>query len=220
MNYSNINIQTDPNLEKIELLQSIHKYYPIGLVNFNDQYEGFKALKSILENKINRVIDKTLPYECYDLVSKLQKNFGVENAFDENHRQFPCYSYFINLREDKISNFRVVKLLKIKISLLVKFFTVFQETIILSIPGTLPKKNSIIYKIITEYENSDNGRAFLEKNINESFPSYKSIDYSLLLNTKIHAGIPFGLDHSEKTCFPIYAFLFDNDLEPFNYIVN
>ncbi|TZF82292.1 hypothetical protein FW774_16540 [Pedobacter sp. BS3] len=207
----------------VDLIKTIHHYYPIGLLNeeATAHYPGYQELCLLLERKINDIINNNLPEHCYKLFIQLKEQFSNQKftVFDENYLQFPAYSYRINISEIQIENFRIITDIKIKISNLASYYTIFKEITIFDRVAPLGQTSErlAMYVIINKVDDME--LAGICDTINNFFSGYEYLDHRLLMNIKITGGVPHGLQHLDKITFPIYSFLFDNYLEFVNHIV-
>ena len=206
-----------------DLVKAVHKYYPIGLNEPNDFYAGYQQLKGILAEKINKLMANSLPAECLRLEEDTQslfKNYPVLNSY---HRQFPNYALDIKLPDKKYPEIQLSYHLKIRISLLTNYYTLFFEEVALhkNIMRSLISLNPMVsYAVSSTLVGIDGSQKMIEnmKNVIQThFPNHQFVNHNLLMLRKMHGGYPHGTDpnpYNNENSF--YNFLFDNEYSTFN----
>ncbi|NHA02227.1 hypothetical protein G7092_00390 [Mucilaginibacter sp. HC2] len=205
------------------LLDRIHHFYPIGLPYFNEMHNGYKQLRKILEDKINNVIANDIPNPCKDFIRKVERDFKNFEISNRLHRQFPNYSFSVKLVDETLNGVQNICSLNIKISLLSKHFTVYYEDLYIFKEHLIARHTPINFKILSSANfTADPERAYLNKMIEiikSSFFDHEYVHHKILFSYPVEGGTPYGINAESKSIYPLYFYLFDNDIIYENYKV-
>jgi len=211
-------INIEPNSDLEEMTKAVSKFYPLNQEIENSSFSGYQVLVDTISAKFDQLLNGKSPSLYDQLIDELKQEFSDFKIMREIDRQFPNYAVTIELSKQDLADFLIYKTLRLRISLLTGFFTVFHEEIIyhkgvssmsfthMPVITTLVSGNS---KIVDEH-----GYYFKQvKAIAEKiFPEHKFFGHYLLFFTKLKNGVPHGfLDSQYGTDFPLYNFLFDYD---------
>ncbi|TZF82287.1 hypothetical protein FW774_16515 [Pedobacter sp. BS3] len=201
-----------------DLIAATLKYYPVGFDIPNTQYSGYQNLLKIIEQKIDLLIDQKLPDECEALVKSVRESFGDYAIITEFERQFPNYCLTIKLLHKDLDEISIYYYLKLKISLLTNYFTIFYNELIhhKNIPAWpgrfVPLRTSVISSNIMLVDQEQKYLNILAAIVKECFPNYTFVNHRLLFNRRVRYGTPHGMEDNNLTIqYPLYNFLFDND---------
>ena len=216
-----LNINDNPLVK--EMRDTISLFYPIGS-NTNEYLSSGRTLGEITSLKINQLIAGELPVSCNQLTNNLTQEFSDDKVFSELERQFPNYAFTIELSKQDDSNFTVINFLKITISLIGDFFTVFHEEMIThkNISSTRTTFSPLITRVISSKSvtaDDENHQFNKVKNMVETvFPEYQFVAHEILFRTKLSGATPYGQfeDDPDKE-YSFYNFLFDIDYSESNF---
>lgn len=218
MKIPQINISAEKNSILPELMQSVSSFYPIGLQTANDSFPGYVSLIEKTTLKINQLITGELPDFCNKLIQETEEEFSQFKVLTEMDKQFPNYAVTVELLNKDYNEVTIVYNLRLRISLLTNFFTIFHEESIIHKDSSthhqyfIPIVTNIIssQSIITD-EGGTHFNAL--KNIARAiFPDYKFAGHQLLFCTKITNGVPYRIDQDLSGIeYSLYDFLFDNE---------
>ncbi|RZK38720.1 MAG: hypothetical protein EOO90_21355 [Pedobacter sp.] len=203
----------------------VSQYYPIETDLSNESFEGYQKLLAITHVKINQVIDDDLPASFNKLINEVSKEFKDFKVFSEIYKQFPNYALRIELLNKDFEEVSVTYNLKLRLSLLTNFFTVFFEEVILhknmSYGPTIyfPLTTNVLSSRLEFIENGKSDLNKLKAIVQEIFKEYGYISHISLFNTKILNGIPHGFLADPEVQYPLYSFLFDNDYSPIQPLI-
>ncbi|GAA0194621.1 hypothetical protein GCM10009122_58220 [Fulvivirga kasyanovii] len=197
---------------KLDLLQEVHKYYPIGCPHFNNEYSGYKRLLDIVENKINNLLNHIEDDVWASLINELESN-NKFRVYNDSYLQFPNLAARIELSKTE-AEVSITQTLRITLSLLTNCYTAFIEE-----KATFSRFNNEAnvapVKLLWygQKSMSDNESKWLEEvkaKIKDHYPHYTFIKHDLLLNTSIYGGLPHGEDPEDlKPYYSLYSYLFD-----------
>ena len=212
----NIEIEVKLPETVMVLLERVHNFYPIGLPFFNEMYSGYKSLKKILEDKINNVIEANIPNDCQNFIGKMEVEFKRFEVFNKLHRQFPNYSFLVKLMDETLNGIQNTCHLNIKISLLSRHFTVYYEEVSIFKEHLIARHTPVSFKIISSTNvKADPNSEYFNKMIEIAkvcFLDYEYVHHKTLFSYPIEGGTPYGVDKEIKNVYPLYFYLFDNDL--------
>lgn len=199
--------------------KDICKYYPIGLPIDNSMYDDYHTLRKIIAEKTDRTSNNNLPNNITNLIYELQNKFDTNHVVNE-FIPFPSYSVSINLNERKENELHYTCRLKVKISLIGKYYTFFYENdyITLHLLDVLAQKFSMRHSVLSGTNNFEDpfGQYYniVKELIKYFFSEYEFISHVLLFKYPIIGGQPHGTfyDISLKQYF-FYDFLFDNNYQ-------
>ncbi|SDC57670.1 hypothetical protein [Pedobacter soli] len=218
----NINIQQDQSNPFYDLVKTIYRYYAIGVGEPNTFYKGYQDLTNIITEKINRLIAGDMPVVCAELSGEVKQAFPNYTVRTSYHKQFPNYAIEIELPKKEYPEIHLIYHLKLRISLLTKYYTLFFEEMTLhqniksGLSGQQPLRSIAVSSALTNLPESEQMVTALKEIIKKIFPDYHFVSHRLLMSRKIKGGYPHGADHNPyKDEFSIYNFLFDNEYEVF-----
>lgn len=220
-----IDLEPNPDLE--EMMKAVNKFYPLNHEIENSSFSGYQILIGLISSKIDTLIKKELPSPFDQLIYQLQQQFSGFDIKNEIDRQFPNHAVTIELSKQDLIDFLIIKTLRLRISLLTGFFTIFHEEIIYhkEVSSMWTTQAPVITTLVSGSSKivDEQGDYFKHlKTITEKiFPSHKFVDHYLLFATKLKNGVPHGFwDDQYGTAFPLYNFLFDFDfVSPSNSVI-
>lgn len=194
------------------LLKEVHKFYPIGRPYSNDQYPGYSELEAITSNKINKLINN----EKIEIWDSFIKDFSLQvrgnKVINLVSKQFPSYELMLHISDTSTEQIRTRKSMTIVLSLLTHHYSVYFESLLFlhdyKVRGR-PLSQLIIYgeenATLEEKEIQKRTKALMVHH----FPSYEFVNHSILFQTKVSGGLPYGENKDDiKQEYPIYNFLF------------
>lgn len=217
MKLPNININIEANSEINDLIAMVSKFYPVEFRVSNTKYPGYQDLLHITTLKINQLITGELPDSCNQLIKGVEEAFSQFEIMPEIEKQFPNYAITIELLRSDLKEVTIIYRLKLRMSLLTRFFTVFHEETI--VHKNASSQHSYFLPVITHVLSSSSLLAdsekkhfsLLIKTVEEIFRDYSYISHYSLFKTKIKRATPHGFDPDASVEYPLYNFLFDTD---------
>jgi len=201
-----------------KILRDLYNFYPIGAEILNRDYAGYKKLEQIVAKKINSMLVSGNGAICPGLAEAFEHNFSEYAIVTEYEKQFPNYAISIILDSVEDNSISVSTCIKIRISLLSKFYTYFVEE--QTIDRNL-SESTFSFRPLTSIVVSSNSSVFdpdrhfgprIENILNPFLKDYYYIAHDLLLNQKIRFGNPVGFEIAGLMReFSLYDFLFDNE---------
>jgi hypothetical protein len=192
-----------------------HRYYPIGMPSYWEEYAGIKEIRAIVHKKILAIQEGTLtPWKL--LMEKLMDDYHRYPIANYDFQQFPSYSAEINLEVKVTNQVTVRKSIILKVSLLANAYTVFIVDVIDKEKRSYPHsaslniaycdaENSLEIKMIIH-----NIRTTLEK----FFPGFHFISHSILMKHMIYACVTYGSFQQDNRGHSLYQLLFDGEFIP------
>jgi len=208
----------------IDLIKAIHQYYPVGFELPKEEYPGYQELIAIVEQKISQMMEGRLPENVNLLEIKLKEAFPDSILHNQIYKQFPNYTFSIEIANELDGGLDRLLWMTVNISLLTKHYTVFfQETMKFGDKeGSSFSYDTFGYLLISFSRNrfpyKEEYFLKIEKIMMELFPGYEFVSHSFLFANKVKYGVPFGEtdDDINKTRHSIFSFLFDNLQNPLN----
>jgi hypothetical protein len=199
----------------LDLLTIIHRYYPIGMPSYCEEYAGIKQITAIVHKKIIEIQENIqTPWKL--LMDELTTTYGRYHLSNYDFLQFRAYRAELNL-EVKVSNqVAIRKSLIINVSMLTNVYTFFVLDEIEKETRSYPNSaalNIVCYDAETSLEGKtmiDNIRTTLEK----YFTGYHFVGHNILMKQVIHAGITYGGFEENKNGHSLYQLLFDGNFTP------
>jgi hypothetical protein len=199
-----------------DLIEAIHKYYPITQGVPNEEYEGYRILQKIIDTKIDGFTSGKLPDDCYALITQIAECFNNCPVNVHWYTNFPSYSISVELANETMDHIKRTSSLNVKISLLTNYYTIFFEemNVFNGFKERHDKNKPVLFRILSSKNlNVDTEKTFIAKVqniITPLFPGYKYVNHDFLFKKKLPKGIPIGFLDPIPNYYPIYAFLFDN----------
>jgi hypothetical protein len=199
--------------EQYQLLQTLYKYYPIGVNRLNEYYLGFKELERIAAEKFQAACDETLE-PWLTMMSEMRKASKFD-VVDNTGNMTPCLNVFFVLKDNEYEYLAF----NVFISLLGSFYTtyyIFQKRFkkgldVTHLGFTLYKNHSYLL------ENEPNIDIEVDNIIQKYYPNYFHVKHDSLINYyPVYHSNPYyikGVPHTQIST-PLYNFFFDMiDLE-------
>lgn len=204
------------------LLKGAHAHYAIGSPGLDIDYPGHQKLKTILENKINALINKDqTPWS--DLVNAIAPDFSENQIYDLAPRQFPSYLLEIVLSSRTIDGIELVSKLVLNVSLLCDCYTIFIEDRYLfkkylhsKLVATyvVPRYAVVSHMDHDAYEQYADQINVLKRGVSTFFPHHRFVEHYILFNHTIQGGVPYAIPvESPNQIYPIYSYLFDGNFD-------
>lgn len=179
----------------------------------------------IISQKITNIIDDKLPDFCKHLEEEVNVKFKDYLVSTEFYSQFPNYPITIELGRKSYPDIDLIYNLKVRISLLTNYFTVFYEEISIhkSCSSMITKFEPVRLRLISSKSEIIDPVAVnfysLIDAVKKCFSDYNFVGHHLLFNNLIAKRVPYGVfDYIPKKDFPIYAFLFHNEYIDFDSV--
>lgn len=202
-----------------ELLETIHKYYPVGMPQMFSVYPGYKAMQRITEEKIS-LVQKNKDYEWTSLVKELEAQFSRYKILNLSYFQFPSYSVKIEIESRDIGDCAMVSYVVLNMSLLCNYYTVFGEDIykLENYKSNNSSGEPIIFR--TVYNKQTDKKLVLESieliktAFENRFKHYKFAEHNILFDYSVLGTGAFGDMEIDplKDCPSIFRLLFENDI--------
>lgn len=195
------------------LLKKVHQYYPIGLPHLF-HYEGYNELKKLIAKKIDHLINKDRIEPWTSLVDDLLESSKPFGLTDHSYVQLPSYVLSIDISDDTRNQLKNVSSLVLTVSLLDTCFTVYFENIISFEKAS--GKFLPVAKIISAKQNDSeiykNLFGTVTDKVANHFPAYRFIDHTILFNSRVLGGIPYGQSVEDfQSSYAIFDYLFGRD---------
>ena len=202
-----------------ELLEHIHKYYPIGLPQIAHEHKGYADIKNRIAVKVNEIIENKKT-RWTTLIEDIKKAYPYLQVSDFGHLQFPNYLVSIEVEKNETKQITYTKSLVLCISLLVDYYTVYFEDLvrIKDKEEGYDHAGSLNYDVV--YFNSCKERDCFEKGYllkklaGQAFSTKKFVDHKILYDYKILGGAKYGDEYNSLNESTIFQFLFNNDELP------
>ncbi len=208
-----------------EFLKKIYLYYPIGIPQIYTKYPGYKLLRDILDEKLLQ-IQKQENTPWSSLIAKLSAKFKRDLISDNSYIQFPSYDLSIDLENVNESRFELKRTLNTKISLLTDHYTIFIKDVYLfrelkEYKGKPVPENELLYNKANLNSKFNDAINDLKALVKQEFPNKEFVHHRLLFDYKIVGGTVYGFmdEFNPVNAFPIYHYLFSNDLYYSNFTV-
>jgi len=177
---------------------------------------GRNIISQAVKHKFDLIASKSLPQEWVNFGNDLEKELPSITKQSQISRNFPNYSYTFFIEDKTVDGIQSIILLKLKMSLLCNYFTVYYEThfVFTYLPGFLnghPIRQMILSG--TQQEADPDSKTFksIVLAFQKNFPDFLFADPVLLLSYHVEGITPLGgLDDVSYRC-PIFTYLFDND---------
>ena len=201
----------DPSLS---LIHAVHRYYPIGINILNEQFDGFQELRAIMDSKFKQLSDNAFSNNIGYLREELRNKFREFQIDFDDYKQFPSFSFAIELDQASYPTLQHSVRLVVKISLLINYYTIFFEEYITNqevFSGLGPARVAIISLRSQTNTRNTNIRTELLDLLQECLQNYHYVDHESLFKLKIHYGLPLDAPYITITeTKPVYNYLFDN----------
>lgn len=207
----------------LELLQDIHTYYSVGMVNFQEEYPGFQKIHGIVESKINTLMEKGTIEPWNPLIKELEQSIECSHLEDQAYYQFPNLICQLELGSSLSQKVKVGSKLVLVLSLLTEHYTIFYQYEIFArkffkevetnlreweIDGACPKKFILYGEENCTDEEKDN-LELIKKSMSKLYPQYRFVPHWMLLTYEVKGVVPFGGDReTAEEAYPIFDLLF------------
>jgi hypothetical protein len=198
--------------EILSIVKNLNDYYSFG----NYHASNGKIIESIVDDKINSIINKKGKYfkNWNNIIESIILKIGINNVINLSNLQSPSIIASIDFFEEKYANFTYRRQTIIAVSLLVKYYTIFQ------FENFFPKNEQLYYnnelhKYISNV-NDTNRYDFINTEIENNFDGYQFLSPSLIFRYKLMGSIPWGIDIMDnanievliRNDYPIGLFIF------------
>jgi hypothetical protein len=223
MELPNINISIEENAVLQKLIESVENFYSLKSPDLNNSYSGYKDLLNITTLKINQLIAEKLPVSCNQLINNTVSTFNNFVVITEIEKQFPNYAISVELLRRDLKEVTIIYSLKLRLSLLTNFFTIFHEETI--IHKNASSSRSYFIPIITRIlssksliaDDGNNNFNMLKGIVEDIFPEYGFVGHELLFKTTLKNATPHGFEPNLSLEYPLYNFLFDKEYDTLSY---
>lgn len=195
----------------IDIYECIIKYYPLGiseLAPVYQEYSGTKLLQELCHNKINPVKSN----EWEKLISDLKVSFPEIISFnDETEIIEPSYSCSLTFYKSKKDNITHIKQIKLHVSVLGPFYTVYGLDIIQigdTIDNVIMETEPILS--VSPIEVYEDIIPIIQNIIMKSYPSFKYVSF-YYLRKRIKALSVAGAEIIDNADASIFQALFTNE---------
>lgn len=205
----------------LQLLETIHAYYPIGLPHMRDEYRGFQKLLDIQKKKIQEVAAGG-PENWQSLVEAMKQEWGDHRTMNLAGTPFPCYQAKIFFDSETQLGLKKTTGIILSISLLVEHYALF----VIDDYGFVSYSQDaaiISQKIISSGDDHPlvGVRTIegLKQRIERHFPQHRFVNHRVLFNYKIFGafGMAGWFDNLDQSV--IYDYLFGGDMVGLKYSV-
>jgi hypothetical protein len=179
----------------------------------NQEFEGYKMIGQIVEEKRNQVLKNKLPLSIVGLIGKLNNYFKSFEVLDECYLPFPAYSISVHFTDNVYGHIKVSSYIRVKISLLTNHFTVFYEDV--NYFENFSKVTPMVFRIFSSLNKAiDQEKDYFNSilmAVQRHFPSYVFVNHRNLFTSKVN-GVPYNqLQDERNSLHSVYDFLFDNE---------
>lgn len=205
----------------LNLLETVHKYYPVGIPQLYTSYPGYIAMQKITEGKIS-LVQGDRDYEWKSFINEIESHFSAYKVYNLSYFQFPGFSLTIEIESQNIGACTLGRYIRLNMSLLCNYFTVFGEDIYnfenynASSTSREPILSRIVYSKQADKAIILEGIEFLKMTFEKMFKNYKFVEHNILFEYSILGTGAFGdmeID-SAKDSPTIYRLLFEHDISP------
>ncbi|MDT3401847.1 hypothetical protein [Mucilaginibacter terrae] len=195
-----------------EELKSVIEHYYSGDYELDD----YKLINELLENKL--FIDKAY-YEADQLRQAIEQNFPNLHVKIERNRKFPSIAITIMLNCEQQPERAVAHYIKIKISLLCPYFTIYHEESIIANKDLHQLAHPVLVNLLSAADKTQDPDEVMVNFIYEAvllmLSDYKFAKHTFLLNRKAGQFIPYtapvGFYQLERKEYSLFDLLFDNE---------
>lgn len=192
---------------KLELLQAVHTFYPLGLPWMAESHQGHQNLKALVVTKINNAIENN-PASWFSLAENLKTLFKEFQTFNFAGHPFPSYEFTILLRDEIRHGSNVAISMTVNLSLLVNYYTAYvYEHFSFESSG-----HGIVHRTEQYDEALSSKLQSLKKELAHLFPGYLYVDPQHVFRHKILGGFGYGGDETDMNNHTFFDFLFSNTL--------
>jgi hypothetical protein len=118
----------------------ISSFYPLDNNNANKTSLGYQHLLEITTEKINLLIAGKLHTLCSQLINSLHQNLKNLKISPDLEKQFPSYAFTIELVTNDNELITVISSIKLTISMLGDYYTMFHDEMIYTKVFRLPEQ--------------------------------------------------------------------------------
>ena len=199
-------------IELNEAIKQVHQYYPVGLLHFEEAYDGFKECKLLVEKKINELITD-IDSEWKNLSKTLEQEHGKQIQI-LSAQQFPSYIAKIVIDNQKSEFFEYHRCLVVNVSLLWNRYTLFFEDNYIFYYNNLKRLVAPQKKIIFFEEHEFSGQKKIvettKRDVEAQFLNHSYIHHQFLFERKVKDSVPYNTGHEfAKDEYSLYQLLFD-----------
>lgn len=200
-------------------LKRIHHYYPIGMPGFPHDYQGYKELLQIQEDKF-KDIEREEPKVWYNLVNEIREQWQGRDVFNGVGAQFPCYEANILLSNESRTGLNICTSLTLSLSLLVDYYSivVFDEYSYMG-PINSGVQHRFVCSGMQHHLQLDAKIDDLKRIVSKHFPGYIHARHDVLFKYKVDGGVPYKGSYDDKGEYTIYDYLFSGGLLGQQYTV-
>lgn len=200
-----------------DLLQYIHKYYPIGMPHLYDRPRDLERDR-IVATKISEIIDGVKTPWTSLTMDLIENGLNISNM---SHRQFPSYYLKIEKRPQRaIEHISYSRNLILIVSLLCPYYTAFYEdeyrfnNIRTEIIDGGPTFRIFFRELLPELSFDDPGSFTILKNLTEKhFQKHTFISHGILFGHHITGGVVELEALAGVGPFPVFSYLFEDSIQ-------
>ena len=208
-------IEIEKNDFAESLLTAIQRYYPIGAdFQSRESYSGYRQLLKLMDSYSDHTIENEVNKTFDSLKIALENSIATSYPISYNRGSiFPNRSFDITIHQSQVEDRNMATVLKCRISLLHKSWTLFFEDMV----GTMRYGQPFLSKVISTKNMmlDENGDLFtkVKEIISTSYPDHLYIEPRFLLTEKVGKGIPYGIDEIIEYYgyYTIYDYLFHKE---------
>jgi hypothetical protein len=195
------------------LLKSVHNFFPVGVSSIMEDYDGYEKYSSILNKKINDVINGTT--EKWNLLKVEIANLNQEKLIDLGYNQFPSFIAKIEIPTKGSSEDIISTEIIVNISLLCNFYTIFARKFYQVGDDLISNGKSRISVLYGLGTNEIGNQIFdcdrIKESIESIFDGYTFVAHKILFDLQVEGAIPYteSLDIA-KPSYSVYHLLFDS----------
>ncbi len=195
------------------LLKSVHDFYPVGMPSIMEDYEGYEKYSSILNKKINDVINGTT--EKWNLWKATMTKFNQVQLIDLGYNQFPSFIAKIEIPTNVSSDDIISAEIIVNISLLCNFYTIFVRKFYQVGDSQISNEKSRFSVLYGLEANKNENQIFdcdrIKERVESIFDVYEFIPHKILFDIHVEGAIPYteSVDIA-KPRYSVYELLFDS----------
>lgn len=197
----------------LQLLESIHGYYPAGLPGLNKVSGQYQKYKSVLDQSVTDLESNSKDDIWQKLIDEVENTLDSVKVIKNTFIGFPHRSFYIPFGEMKSDSTIEKKSLILDLSLLTNHYTIYIESSITFNKYKEINNKPLRNRILFGQKNSSSLELDLFEKLIETipmfYPEYKFVPHQIVMSNRIEGAVPYGAEMETKTTeYLIYSLLF------------
>lgn len=193
-----------------KLLKGIQTYYPVGLPHYNELFEGYSLVQSVISQKHEQLTKRQPVGPWRLLIQDFKKVYPRLKRQNFDFHQVPSLSLALTSKELMEVSLQQRSSVVAVVSLLLPYYTVY---IVEELSGPVTSKDLPIsfFRSFERPASTDLERSIidtLKHCLSVHYPAYSDLDYQVV-QQKLIGAIPVGADpESGSIKYPMFDFLY------------